>query len=165
MNLEMLELLLSGKYRLEHYRDGKLIDVDEFKNGIVTVGKNYLLDAGFRNQTQITAWYFGLINNSGFSALSAADTMSSHTGWTECTDYDEANRPTWSPGAASSGSITNSTPVDFTMNATVTLYGAFIASVNTKGGTSGTLWSTGAFSTTKPVADNDVVKLVYTLNS
>ncbi len=159
-----LPLKFDNPIKFELYRGGKLIDVDYLKNGVVTVGKNALLDIMFRAQTQLTAWYCGLINNSGFSALAAADTMASHSGWAEWTSYDQADRVQWSPGAAAGGAITNSTAMTFDINASGTLYGAFFASNNTKGGTSGTLWATGAFNTIKPVSSGDQVKLTYTVS-
>ena len=48
------------------------------------------------------------------------------------------------------GQITNASTVDFSINATKTIYGLFICGgtgAGTKGGTTGTLWSTGAFGT------------------
>lgn len=155
---------------LEHYRKQKsgrmkLIDRDQCVNGIVTVGKNSLFDVYFRAQTQLTAWYFGLIDDTGTPSLSAADTMSSHAGWTEFTDYDEATRVQWSPDAAASGSITNGTASTFNINATGDLYGMFLASNSTKGGTTGTLWATAAYSSSKSVVDTDQVKLIYTINA
>lgn len=148
----------------QQFRNGKLIDEELLKNGVTTVGKNALLDIMFRAQTQLTDWYTGLINNSGFSALADADTMASHSGWTEWTSYDEATRVQWSPGAASSAAITNSSAMTFNINATGTLYGAFFNSVSTKSGTTGTLWATAAFNTTKPVTSGDQIKLTYTVS-
>lgn len=149
----------------EHFRDGKLIDREVTHNGIVTVGKNALFDIMFRAQTQLTAWFFGLIDNASYSALSDADTMSSHAGWIECTSYDESTRPQWSPDAASAGAITNSTAVTFNISATKTLKGMFIASNSTKGGSTGTLWATALFSADKSVVDNDQIKLTYQLSA
>lgn len=163
MNL-IEQLPLSGKFTFDLYRKGRLIDHEDYTNAIVTVGKNKLLDVMFGAGTQITSWYMGLVNNAGFSAFSAADTMASHAGWSEATGYTESTRQQWSPGAASSGSVTNSSAVVFSINATATLYGAFITSVNTKSGTTGTLWSEGAFSSTKPVVNGDSVRLTYTVS-
>lgn len=155
----------AGKFVIEHYdANGNLKGKYDVPNGIVDVGLNHILETEFRSGSQITTWYIGLIDNSGFSALAAADTMGSHAGWTENTDYDEASRPTWSPGAAASRQITNGTTVDFTMNDTATIKGIFITSNNTKGGSTGTLWSTAAFGSTVAVAASDVLKVTYTLS-
>lgn len=149
----------------EHFRDGKLIDREVTHNGITTAGKNSLFDIMFRAQTQLTAWYFGLIDNASYSALADADTMSSHAGWIECTTYNESTRPQWSPDAAASGAITNTTAVTFNISATKTLQGIFITNNNTKGGTTGVLWATALFSATKSVVNNDQIKLTYQLSA
>lgn len=145
-------------------KQGSLKWEAEIPNGVVDVGIHYLLDAGFNGGSQVTTWYMGLVDNSGFSAFANADTMGSHSGWTENQNYSEANRPEWTAGAASSRSVTNSATVDFSMNATATIKGIFITSSNTKGGTSGTLWSTGAFSSNASVTNGDTLKVTYTVS-
>lgn len=149
---------------VEHVRDGQVIGVHKTLNGIVDVGINSLLDVTFRNQTQIATWYMGLVNNSGWSAFAAGDTMASHAGWTEFTSYSEANRPTWTPAAAASRSISNSTPVEFTINGSGTVKGIFVTSNNTISGTTGTLWSTAAFASPVSVTNGDVLKVTYTIS-
>lgn len=153
-----------GRWLFKHYRKFALIDEWAFNNGIVDVGMNKLLDVFFRNQTQIAAFYVGLIDNASYSALAAGDTMGSHGGWIENNDYDEAARVTWSPGAAASRLIVNSSAMEFTMNATKTIKGAFVTSVSTKTGNTGTLWATGLFGTAKSVVATDVLRATYQLS-
>ncbi len=155
-----------GRFKVEHVRDGKVIGEYAFNNGIVDVGLNHILETQFHSGTQITTWYIGLIDSADYSALADADTMSSHAGWVENEDYTAANRPAWGAGTASGRQITNASTVDFAMNATVTIKGLFICGgtgTATKGGTTGTLWSTGLFGT--PVACNsgDTLKITYTI--
>lgn len=160
------KLGLKGKWAVEVIRNGIVIaSMPVIFNGITTAGKNALLDIMFRNQTQLASWYFGLVDNAGFTAFADADTMSSHSGWTESTAYSDANRVQWSPDAAASASISNATPATVNINATATLKGGFIASNNTKGGTSGTLWATVAFASTVDVVNGDQLKLTYTVNA
>ena len=157
-------LQLQGRWKAECYGDdGKLKWVEEVPNGITDIGINAILDIAFRNQTQIATWYAGLIDNSGFTALAAADTMASHAGWSESVAYSDANRITWSTIAAASRLITNTTTMDFSINATATINGIFITSDNTKSGTSGTLWSTASFSTTRSVVNGDTLRLTYSV--
>lgn len=131
---------------------------------VTTEGFNYLLNAGFRGSTQISTWYMGLISYSATAALSKADTMSSHTGWSEFTSYDESVRQTWTAIAAAGGAITNTTTVAFTTTGSGNqLYGFFIASNSTKSGTTGTLWVTGAFSTTRFPTAGQVLRFTYTI--
>lgn len=131
------------------------------KNGIKTVGKNSVLDVAFHAATQITTWYIGLIDNTGYTAEAAGDTLASHSGWSEFTSYT-GTRQEWTEGAASSGSITNSTPVTFAITDTGTVKGIFICSATS--GTSGTLWSSGAFVAPVAVQNGDQLKITYTIS-
>lgn len=133
------------------------------KNGITNEGIHYNLDTAFtNNDTAETAWYAGLIDAAGFTGVDPSDTMASHTGWTESTAYSEPNRQTLSFPAASSRSITAA--VSFTMNATVTINGLFVVSNNTKGGTTGVLWSTALYSTAPSLVSGNVLTSNYTLS-
>lgn len=156
-----------GKYQVEHWRDGKKIDVYDINNDITNQGKNSIFDVMFHDATQIasSSWVIGLISNSGYSALAAGDVMSSHAGWTEFTGYSQSTRVAWGPGASASQSITNASPATFDINATGTVKGIFIVSNSTKGGTTGTLWSTALFSADVPVSNGDQLRVTYTLSA
>lgn len=154
---------LNGLFTARQYRDSKLIRVIEGHNGFTTEGQNHLLDVVFGNSspvTQVDPWYIGLINNSPAPTLVAGDTLASHSGWSETTDYT-GNRQAWVDANASSGSKASSSVATFPMTGTVTVYGIFICSVAT--GTSGTLWSTGAFDSTISLINGDDLKVSYTL--
>ena len=155
-----------GKWRVEHHRHNRLIDIYQFLNDIVNVGKNDILGVYFHGDTQTVSanWVIGLINNAGYTGVVAGDTMSSHSGWSEFTSYSQANRVAWGPGASSSQSITNTTPAQFDITATATVQGVFIVNNNTKGGTTGTLWATALFSSPVPVNSGDTLKITYTLS-
>jgi hypothetical protein len=134
-------------------------------NGITTVGLNKLLDTGIRNQTQIATWYVGLINNTSFSAVSAADTMSSHAGWVEHTAYNEAVRQTLTAAnAASNGTLTASAACSFTINANGNIRGGFLTSDNAKSGTAGTLYSTSDLGSARAVTNTEVLQAYYQTN-
>lgn len=134
-------------------------------NDITNEGKNTIFDTMFNATSQITTWYIGLISSVGYSALAATDVMGSHGGWTEFTNYSQANRVTWVSGATSAQTITNSGPAQFDMTATGTVKGLFIVSNNTKSGTTGKLWSTALFTADVPVVNGDQLKVTYTLNA
>lgn len=154
-----------GVFKLQHKRNGKLIKEIDITNGITDEGKDKLLDVMFHNDTQVTTWYIGLIDNAGFSALADADTHASHAGWSENTDYDETDRPEWTEGAAASESITNASTVDFTINATIAINGIFLADISTKGSTAaGTLWSTGSFGAVVNAVAADTLSITYTVS-
>lgn len=92
------------------------------------------------------------VSGAGFATeLIAGDTLASHINcWSEGTPYSNATRPTWTKnGAASGGAMSNSaSKASFSINATARVYGAFMATNNTKGGTSGSLYGGGLFTST-----------------
>ncbi len=133
----------------------------EAKNLVPTAGLNSVLSVYFNSGTQITTWYMGLINNAGFASIAAGDTSASHAGWSESTDYTEAVRQTIAFGAAAGGSISSSASCSFTMNATVTIKGAFVISNSTKGGSTGTLFAAAAFTNTQSMTSGQVLKVDY----
>lgn len=128
-------------YKVECFdEDGNLKWVERCENLITTAGATDLLDKYLKGSTYTAAWYVGLYKGTG--TLNVADTMSSHSGWTDSSDYSNANRPTWTGGTASAGSVDNSaSPAVFNINATATILGAYLVSNNTKGGTTGVLYA------------------------
>lgn len=126
-------------------------------NLVTTEGKNDILDKYFKGSSYTAAWYLGLC---GAGTKAAADTLASHGGWTESTPYS-GNRPAITFGTTSSGSNT-ATAVSYTINATATVAGAFISSVNT--GTSGKLYSAGDFAASRGVASGDTLNVTPTVS-
>lgn len=154
---------LTGRYKVEVFRNGKLIETREGCNAITNEGLDHALDVIFNAASELSEWKIGITNAT--AVLDPSDTMGSHGGWTENQDYDETTRRDWLPGASSGQSITNGTAATFTMNAGATLHGIFVTSNGVKGSTTGTLWATANFSSTLSVVDTDVVKITYTVNA
>lgn len=138
---------------------------DGFYNLVTTAGKTDLVDKYFKNGTVPAAWYVGLMDNAGYTGEAAGDTAASHTGWVEThTTYSQANRPTLTFGTASNGAVSNSaSPAAFSMTGTITVKGAFVISNNTKGGTTGTLYSVGVFGASRSVVNGDTLNVTVTL--
>ncbi len=67
-------LNFKGRYHVEIFRKGELIESADFSNGITDEGKDNIIDVMFHGATQTDTWYIGLIDNSGFSALADGDT-------------------------------------------------------------------------------------------
>lgn len=151
-----------GKLRTELWRGGKIIDVREVANGVTNIGKDSMLDTFFLGNGLPAGWYHGLINNAGYSAVAAADTMASHAGWAEFTAYTPGARPEWQPSAPSGQAVTNASPMEFTITSAGTLQGGFIVTNDTKGGTTGILWATALYGTPLVVAISDIVRNTYT---
>ena len=160
------QLFLSGRIVAEHRdRDDYLKAIYECPNGIVDVGLNHILETQFNGGTPIGTWYIGLVDNAAFGSFADADTLSSHSGWSEFTSYTESNRVTWAVGTATARAISNSTTADFSINATGNLKGIFVSSNNVKStGNTGTLWSTAAFSSVVATANGDTLKVTYTVS-
>ena len=140
-------------------KDGNIKWEENKKNLIVTAGLNHILDVEFHATTQVTTWYIGL---KGAGSVAAGDTMASHSGWAELTGYS-GDRKAWTEGAASSGSMTNSSSVDFTINATATVAGAFLNTAAT--GTSGTLYGAVDFSSSRTVISGDTLQVTVTVTA
>jgi len=146
--------------------DGKLKWVDEFDNLVVNAGLDDVLDKYLKGSSYTAAFYVGLTD--GTPTVAAGDTMGSHAGWTEVTAYDEANRQTLTLGAVSGQSVNNSgSPAAFTISSNDTVIGgAFIATDNTKGGSTGTLYGGGAFTAgDKTLDDDDTLSVTVTLTA
>jgi hypothetical protein len=144
-------------------KQGNLKWTDTIDNLVVNEGLDHILESTLAGGSQITTWYVGLLNDS--PTVAATDTMSSHAGWTENTNYDEAVRQTWTPGSVASQSVDNSaSKATFTMDTdSDTVAGAFLVSNSTKSGSTGVLYSGGAFSGgDKSVDDGDTLTVTLT---
>ena len=141
-------------------------------NTVVTVGKNLALDTFLAGSAYtVTGPFMGLIGAVSYTAISAADTMASHAGWTEA---GTTNAPTYTGprktiawSAASSGSKAPSAAPVYTMTGTGTVKGVFLCfgtgAVSTIDSTAGTLWSAGLFSGgDQAVVSTNTVTVTYT---
>lgn len=142
--------------------------VEKIQNIVTTQGFNDLLDKYFKGSTYTAAWYVGLIDNAGFSALAAGDTaaeINGSNGWDEMSEYDEATRPALTLGTPASASVDNSaSKAVFTISATKTANGIFVVSTNTIDGTSGILYGAASFGSPRAVVDDDVLNVTVTLS-
>jgi len=112
---------------------------------ITNDGLTYLLNVALSNGTKYGTWYIGLIHATNFAGCAIADTLPSHGGWEEGNEYAETARQVWSNGGAV-GEATGTTAVaTFTITQDTVFKGFFLASSNTKGGTSGVLLATALF--------------------
>lgn len=165
--LDLGAIGVGGHFIVECFdRDGNLRWEDTAENGVTNAALDDVLNVYLRNTTATATWYLGLVDNAGFTAFAAADTSASHTGWAESTAYSNSTRIAWSPGASSSQAVTNGTTADFSMNATATIKGLFVIAVSTKGGSTGLLFSTAAFSGgNQSVNSGDTLKVTYTVSA
>lgn len=150
-------------------KDGNLKWEDEFHNLVVNEGLQDLNNKYFKGVTYSAAWYLGLITGPGSgTTYNAGDTLATHAGWTEFTDYSGNRKAVTfgSPTLADPSVIDNSgSPSVFVISgAGGTVAGAFLTNVAT--GTSGILFSEGDFTGgDKIVASGDTVNVTYTFNA
>lgn len=153
-------------------KDGEVKNDFIIENGWTNEGLKHLMDRTFKSTPPSAAtFYLGLMGSS--PSLSPDDTMASHSGWTENADYSNSTRPAWGQDdpAGESGDVittTNTTLVQFAVNASSTFGGAFISTDSTKGGSGsdqGTLIATGLFSGDLDLTSGDVLKVYYTLKA
>jgi hypothetical protein len=160
-----------GVYKIQcHDKDGNLKWEDAAPNLVVNGGLQDMNAKYFTGSAYTAAWYIGIYGAAASNNPAASDTMSSHIGWTEVTDYSQATRPACTfgtPTTANPSVATNSaSPATFSINATTTVGGAFLTSNNTKGGTTGTLYSAADFSAPgdRSVVSGDTLSVTYTLS-
>ena len=140
---------------------------DTFHNLVMNGGLANMNGVYFALGTQSSTWYLGLVTGPGSgTTFAAGDTLATHAGWTENTDYS-GNRKAVTFGAATSANpsvITNSaSPSSFAITGTATIAGAFLCNVAT--GTSGVLFSAGDFTGgDKSVASGDTLNVTYTFS-
>jgi hypothetical protein len=124
----------------------------------------------FSGSAYTATWFVGLYGAASSNDPAASDTAASHAGWTEITPYSNANRPTCTFGTATTADpsvISNSSsPAQFSINMAATVGGAFLISNNTKGGSTGILFSASDFASPgdRTVASGDTLNVTYTFS-
>lgn len=159
------QIEISGHVHLCCYNaDGSIAWTRDFHNGVTRGGLDYLGQVGFTAGTQITPWYAGLINSTPSPSLAYGDTISSHSGWSEFTGYS-GNRSQWVNAQA--GQIVSSTgSFSWPITSNGSVSGLFFIGGSgsaTKGGTTGTLWSTALQGQAATVAVGQVLTGRYSL--
>lgn len=149
---------------------------EEFPNLVNAVGKELMLDTLLSGVAYTTVGPFlGLISGST-PTFDAADTMTSHAGWTEFINYTVGGSPIRGTAVFTSATSTGTTPANVTTKAAAaitytitggggTVGGCFLVTgsgaSSTQNNTSGTLYSAGAFATPKVTTAGDTVSVTY----
>jgi hypothetical protein len=167
---------LHGRYTIECVgADGQVKWTDVIENTVMTAGKNLALDTILAGSSySVVGPYMGLISSTSYSAISAADVMTSHAGWLEA---GAANAPTYtSPrktcvfSSASAGSKALSAALAFAITGTGTVKGSFVlfgtGALTTIDNTAGTLLSAGLFSGgDRAVINGDTLNISWSLSA
>lgn len=163
-------LALHGEVTLEHFRGGKLLHTQTGKNTFTTEGMARILNVQFRAQATDAAIYCGIYKNNITPALAntAAACLGSGGTYGECldADYDSpaTNRPAYTMASTSTAVATNAaSKATFVMNASITVYGAFLASSQAKTATTGTLFCAKNFAVARAVVADDELSVTYVI--
>ena len=156
--------------------EGNLKWEESFPNLVNAIGKELMLDTLLSGSSYTTVGPFlGLISGSS-PTFAAGDTMASHGGWTEFTNYTVGGSPVRGTASFSAATSSGSSPTNVTTKtATAITYtitggggtvgGCFLVTgsgaSSTQGNTSGTLYSAGAFATAKITTAGDTVSVTY----
>jgi hypothetical protein len=153
-----------------HDKDGNLKWEAQSKNLVVNAGLAYMAGTALTSVTQITSFFLGLYGAGASNTPAAGDTMASHAGWTEDTNYSNGTRVAATFVTATTANpsvVTNSaSPAVFNINGTTTIGGAFLTSGSVKGGTTGTLFSAADFGSPgdRSVVNSDTLSVTYTFS-
>jgi hypothetical protein len=168
---------IEGYYHVEcRDKDGNLKWEEQFPNLVVAVGKQLMLDTLLKGSSYtVVGPYLGLISGTG-NTFAAADTMSSHAGWSEFTPYTVGGSAVRGTAVFASATSSGLTPSNVTTSAasaityTITGGGGVVGGCflvtgagasSTISNTSGTLYSAGAFGTAKTTTAGDTVNVTY----
>jgi len=155
------DAVASTRYHVECVApDGKVKWVEEFDNLVTTAGKNSILEETFRTPVA-GAWAVGLKDT---GSPTVGDTMAAHGTWLTISPYSNATDPVLTLAAASGGSANNSaSKAVFNINATDTVYGAFVKDNTTVDSATGILYGVGDFGAPRAVASGDTLNVTITL--
>lgn len=144
-------------------KDGVLKWEDTAKNTVVNVGLQHLLQVAFMGTPAASSsWYLGLV--SGTPTIDAADTLASHSGWTEITAYT-GDRHVWTKARTDQTLSNTSNKASFAITSdSQTIGGCFLC--NDEDGTAGVLMSATAFTGGDKTADDgDTLEVTYELTA
>jgi hypothetical protein len=159
----------TGTVTMEHWRSGKLLHTETGTNTFTTEGMAKLLNIMFHDISKAAShiWYVGIFKNNITPAL--ADTgakLGSGNAYGECqdADYDNplTNRPAYTTEDTTTAVITNvNAKAHFVMNASITVYGAFLVDTAAKTSAAGTLMCAKRFGTPRAVIADDEIYVTY----
>ena len=148
-------------------KDGNLKWKDSAKNIVVNTGLQDMNTKYFKGVTYSAAWYIGLVEGpASGNTYAAGDTLASHSGWTEDTNYSGGNRATATFGTATTADpsvIDNSGSVAvFSITGTTTVAGAFLTNIQANNNNTGLLFSVSNFTGgDRAVISGDTLNVTY----
>ena len=168
-----------GIVQYEHVRGDLILRRGIVHNDVTIIAKTFALDRYFgTNSDANSTWFIGLVDSIAFTGFNPTDTLSSHAGWQEFTNYLTgtqvtnplgggfvAARAAWGKASSASGQqLTNALPgARFPILGSATVQGIFLAENGAKGDSVGLLWSTALFDTPLVCGLGEEIRVVFTI--
>lgn len=158
-----------GVVTCDHMRGGRLLHSQVGKNTFTTEGMAKLLNIMFHDISKAAShiFYVGIFKNNITPALAdTAAKLGSGNAYGECqdADYDSplTNRPAYTTEDTTTAVISNvNAKAHFIMNASITVYGAFLTNTAPKTDTTGILMCAKRFGTPRAVIADDEIYVTY----
>ena len=136
------------------------------KNIVVNEGLIYIINTAIAAVAQEASWFVAIFKNNYtpvpadtaalFPGAGVADEASA--------EYTEGTRPAYTLNGTTLANVSNSSsPAAFSINTTVSIYGAHMISDSTKAGTTGSLCAAALFSSVRSLVNLDVLNVTYQL--
>ena len=164
-----------GIWQCDQFRDGKLISggYKEPPNIFPTLGIGRMLTVYFHDIAKAASeiFYVGIFKANVTPA--AGDTAAVKLGaagtYLECQDADYdlplTDKPAYTTVDTTTATVTNAAAkAEFTMAASITVYGAFLGTEKAKTATTGYLTAAKRFTASRAVIDDDVLSIEYSIS-
>jgi len=159
-----------GVFRVQCFdKDGVLKWEDQMHNLVVNEGLQSMNTQYFKGSAYTAAFFLGLVTGPGSgTTYAAADTLATHAGWTEFTNYSGSRKAvTFGTATTADPSVigNSASPSQFSITgAGGTVAGAFLCTVAS--GTSGVLFSEADFQSPgdRVVVSGDTLNVTYTFS-
>lgn len=162
------KVMVGGAFAHAVRHKGVLSDFEVDPNLVVNQGLDHILDVVYNGATQKANWYLGIFSGN-YTPLATDTAQNISTNSTESSAYTEATRPAWTIAAPASQNVTNSaSKATFTINGTVTIYGAFLLTDNTKGADAAAgniLSSASRFAASRSLVATDELLVTYSITA
>lgn len=138
---------------------GTVIERERVCNRIPQDGLAFLIQTPFGDTPPIANFYCGLFTNN-FVPTNGTTAADIPVNMGEFVQYTETSRPIWDRTFVPYGQYTNNdSPAVFTPTTDASVYGSFVVSSPTKGGSDGLLISVARFNTTKAITAGNEARL------
>jgi hypothetical protein len=158
---------LDGVFDVLHVRGGEVIDEFLSDNIVVNEGLDYILGAAMDGGSTpvILNWYIGIFETN-YTPLATDTAATISTNSVESSAYTEGLRQAFTDAGVANQVIDNyAAKATFNINATKTIYGAFMHSNSAINGNTGTLIAASNFGAGRSVIAGDQLLIGYRLNA